>query len=747
MMLENNLFLRSLQKYKFKSLLLKMFISYLSILMIVVIAYYITYSSIKDIVINKEIKVCNDYLSYTSQIIDGEMKNVKYRMFGFLNNHNNQDKIKKMSTDVNSQRYMVSAMSVFKDSSYLINTCYLYNETFPYLISPDGSESMDYFCDIFKIYHDISPEETKNILENVNSFRVFYTFDQKKAELVAENEVNEQIEEYLPQTIITLYTGILYGVDKSRLVVLIDEKDIKKIILKSDIVEYGKSYIINNNGDIITSSMIEEDEHLIDSGLLEKIENSDNQYFDYRDNLVVYQTSDFFDGYYLTIIPYSNILEKIDTIKDVHLFVIIILAIICLIAAMVYSGLFYEPVIKLLNKFNITGMKEVNTGDEFSIISDIIENIQINNKKREEKSILLNIIGGNFDYSKAEDIFSYNYYLGIVIKSRMISDIYNQIVKYINNNFLKGYKFKVLRSKSRDIYIIANGDQIKIEVVQKYLSEMKKRIEKKQDIQQIIIGLGNICHEVEQISYSLQKAELAVKQGDSYKEEKIYIHTKPTRKNFNIYFPVDFENVLVDLIKVGAIEKIKSSINKIFEKNRGLPNIYINMIYSEFINVYIKIANQFDFSFDINNLTKNLDNQYNINRAKSFIIMLFCQIAREMGKKLNTEKRVEQFVKEYVKNNYQDFNLSIEEIASKLDLSSSYVSTLFKKGSGVNFSDYLRNYRIEKAMDLLIDTDFTVKKIAKKVGFFSYNSFNRVFKNKRGLTPGQFRKVNKKSNN
>ncbi|HIV91560.1 MAG TPA: helix-turn-helix domain-containing protein [Candidatus Eisenbergiella stercoravium] len=88
----------------------------------------------------------------------------------------------------------------------------------------------------------------------------------------------------------------------------------------------------------------------------------------------------------------------------------------------------------------------------------------------------------------------------------------------------------------------------------------------------------------------------------------------------------------------------------------------------------------------------------------------------------------------YIRENYsQDLSLSL--MAEYLHISPTHLSRLFRKETGFSFIDYLVNYRIECARQLIINTDLDLKTIAEQVGFHGYNYFLRTYKEKTGHTP------------
>jgi AraC-like DNA-binding protein len=64
---------------------------------------------------------------------------------------------------------------------------------------------------------------------------------------------------------------------------------------------------------------------------------------------------------------------------------------------------------------------------------------------------------------------------------------------------------------------------------------------------------------------------------------------------------------------------------------------------------------------------------------------------------------------------------------------------MFKKATGLNFTDYVSRIRVEKAKNLLLNRNLRVSEIAYEVGFQSLTHFNRVFKKVMGQSPTEYR--------
>ena len=94
--------------------------------------------------------------------------------------------------------------------------------------------------------------------------------------------------------------------------------------------------------------------------------------------------------------------------------------------------------------------------------------------------------------------------------------------------------------------------------------------------------------------------------------------------------------------------------------------------------------------------------------------------------------------KEYIRENQAE-DLSLGQVAKAVNTSTFYFCKMFKKVTGINFTDYLSRVRIEKAKNLLLNPNLRVSEIAFEVGFQSLTHFNRVFKRIVGHSPTEYR--------
>jgi YesN/AraC family two-component response regulator len=97
--------------------------------------------------------------------------------------------------------------------------------------------------------------------------------------------------------------------------------------------------------------------------------------------------------------------------------------------------------------------------------------------------------------------------------------------------------------------------------------------------------------------------------------------------------------------------------------------------------------------------------------------------------------RARQFIQDH-----QADDLSLTEVARAVNTSTFYFCKLFKRATGLNFTEYLSQIRVEKAKSLLPNPNLRISEIAYEIGFQSLTHFNRVFKRITGQSPTIYRK-------
>lgn len=98
----------------------------------------------------------------------------------------------------------------------------------------------------------------------------------------------------------------------------------------------------------------------------------------------------------------------------------------------------------------------------------------------------------------------------------------------------------------------------------------------------------------------------------------------------------------------------------------------------------------------------------------------------------------------YILNNFRS-EINLSEVAKYVCLSPSYLSSVFSKEAGMHFKEYLNSVRFDYACKMLKYSDMNISEICFECGFDDYANFSRSFKTRFGISPGQFQKKSKMS--
>lgn len=122
---------------------------------------------------------------------------------------------------------------------------------------------------------------------------------------------------------------------------------------------------------------------------------------------------------------------------------------------------------------------------------------------------------------------------------------------------------------------------------------------------------------------------------------------------------------------------------------------------------------------------------------------LFLLAQKFPNKKNLTENRRVAYVEDalkYIETNYF-WEITVQSVADFLNIDRSYLHRLFKSAVGVSIKEYLLNFRIKRACDLLAHTDLPISTISRSVGYEDSLYFSRLFKNKKGVSPKEYREI------
>ena len=125
------------------------------------------------------------------------------------------------------------------------------------------------------------------------------------------------------------------------------------------------------------------------------------------------------------------------------------------------------------------------------------------------------------------------------------------------------------------------------------------------------------------------------------------------------------------------------------------------------------------------------------------LLTIFAQHLSALSNQLMVEKATEELpavakARAYIEERHVG-ELSLGEVAGAVNMSAFYFCKIFKKATGMTFTDYLARVRVEKVKNLMLNPHKRVSEAAYEVGFQSLSQFNRVFRRIAGEAPSTYR--------
>jgi two-component system response regulator YesN len=210
---------------------------------------------------------------------------------------------------------------------------------------------------------------------------------------------------------------------------------------------------------------------------------------------------------------------------------------------------------------------------------------------------------------------------------------------------------------------------------------------------------------------------------------------------------IDMKKELVGFISVKDYKASKKVLGYLIDRIQLIHAKDIKELKLSCRDIAVEIIKSLEF-IELKDKSKNLNDEeilreiLSINDSYSIKSWLFkvldAVFERIIDNKGISENDELKLVLNYIEKNYFK-KITLEEVAEYINFSPFYLSKLFKKEIGINFIDYVTELKMEKARDLLANTDIPIINISLELSYNGPNYFSRVFKKSSGVTPSQYR--------
>ncbi len=265
------------------------------------------------------------------------------------------------------------------------------------------------------------------------------------------------------------------------------------------------------------------------------------------------------------------------------------------------------------------------------------------------------------------------------------------------------------------------------------------------------LSVGNPVRDVERLSVSMNEAEAALEYRFFSRPGSILFFRELENRSLCYQFgnmhSLDLLLNALESLDQASVLKYTQEMFRTFHEIYTAPEIVemhiINIFYKS-LSILRSMGGSFEGFPQSREIYRILDARLSLNELEIVLIeyikslLDYTTLLKTQDAHSNMKK-----VEEYIRNNFNR-SLTIREIAGNLFIHPTYLGHLINKWFGCSFNEYLHKLRMEKAKQLLSDTDMKVHEIAVELGYGTYNNFLEQFYKSFSMKPTDYRNHIKK---
>ena len=298
----------------------------------------------------------------------------------------------------------------------------------------------------------------------------------------------------------------------------------------------------------------------------------------------------------------------------------------------------------------------------------------------------------------------------------------------------------------RVVMVVSIGQASRAQIVSKIYNSISRRMGVP-----IQMGVGRIYHDLGKLSYSRVESYEALNVANANVPIS-YIDDIYVSRDFTSYKHNQEKRQIVELFKIGNVEQMKANMNQLVENVRAESPVRVDQPYPTSIRrtvveLLVEILHiGADAGVDVDALLDYQDPYSKVFQMADTpsILSWFFQTVELLAHSISmqhskTDSNLLALAKKKIQDCFNDPELSLSLISSQLDITPTYFSAFFIREMGIGFNEYVTSLRIEKAKQMLSETNLKINSVATQCGFRSASYFIVVFRKQTGSSPSEYR--------
>ncbi|MEK3773347.1 helix-turn-helix domain-containing protein [Paenibacillus sp. FSL K6-4396] len=564
---------------------------------------------------------------------------------------------------------------------------------------------------------------------------------------------------------------------KAMIAIDIKESAISQIIKNMLPADYANTLIIDQDGTVISAA----DKTLIGSSTEENLtqslltfHTSDESFtpvFNYDSHVV---TQDQFKGNawrIYTTTPNESFYYKLDSLKEISVLHGLLAVAVGIAMSSIFTRANYSPLKRIMN--NIKSRMDSPTSlkqDEYRFIDttfnslsnkvDSLEETLQANHRMIKHSIMLNMLNNRFTPEELTEqlqsihiSMAYSRFRCIVIdpvnekwkdlQPRQLQHTLYTMIQQLEIAEMVGTQLLAEELQDHKIAVIICTNQpeepLSDHIVDFIHAEASSRFGL-----EFVLSLGGWVEHFTKIHTSYHQANTLIRYSYFFPEQSAIqdldlLNREASSLEIPESYLVNFEKKLQTRDVQGTVQAIQELVATIKEGPYSAE--YSRIILLKTVSIYAECINQVRLQpteASSLNMYKQFSLFYNINRYSEWMIHLVTEFVMQMEKRsevrsVDTISAVKAYIHEHLSG-----DLTLDHVSEQVFISPKYLSKLFKEETGIVYSEYVTNQRMERARELMTQREITVEQVASTVGYRTPAYFIKKFKEIHGCTPKNF---------
>jgi len=740
--------------------------SYVVVLSIpIIIIGGIVYQSFIETV---EREVTNSNLNLLTQVRDtvdsqmAELQNISFHIAG------NTD-LTPYSATKNAFHEMntIAQLRNYISANHFIHDLVLHYKGHDTLYSPFSTYDMDTFTTAIYTFENWKPERWRESLELTPSPFVYKTRD-----LQTGTSYIAYVTPVPPNDANPYGTAVYF----------IKEATLREMMRKEFEEDHGITLIVDERGDVVASSvpmaeatvreLLGQPRLPAHDDAAETVEWESRQYYTFT------AVSEQLGWSYVTLLDREKVFRKVEEAKRQSLHALLLVLFVGSVVIFFVTQMNYRPIrsLRQLAESKLSG--PIQGKNEFDSIQSALHVISEdkeqlsrtlhNHRPALKHFLILHCIQGRFadveEFNARAEIAglalqAYAFAVGIVRLSRPIDrtspaakeELVQRIEDRLNQHNMTVYGAESL--DGRHIMLVLNARQGAAAYLPAQLQALQAELQQTLRLQ-TTIGVGTFYREMSELGKSYIEASVSLDYRLIAGNGKTILFTEIPLRQERIQqeaVAVDWQQ-LRSCIYQGDTVRIEELLKRTIVDIRNVqpPLFIVKCLCFDLINLILSIMKERRLDQggdqtlypDVVALTEFETVEELIDLVRSITLDLCTRISqrKESGNTDLVDK-----IKEYVDQQYGSYQLSLQSLAERLQMSPSYLSRYYKDQTGQTLSHYINQIRMEKAKSLLAEGTVSLQEIVDRIGYGSVSGFIRKFKELEGMTPGEYRSMRGKA--